>query len=131
MSDSKITEEKVYLMVTITTDDARGFNTWWNEGSLPFWEKFGAKHIGSWVNWVGGPKQSDDEIIRIFEFDNFDHYGRWEDWLHSSEAKKLMGKIASFNIKSQRSITARCPYQIGDFIKEAPHARVHCSANPC
>jgi len=109
MAAEKITDEKVYLMVTITTDNARSFNEWWTKESLPYWLKFGAKHIGSWVNWVGGPLFADDEIIRIFEFENFDHYGRWEDWLHGPEARELMQNIGSFKIKTQRRLLHSAP----------------------
>jgi hypothetical protein len=103
------TEKKVYLMITITTDDVRGFNTFWAKESLPYWLKFGIKHVGSYINWVGGPLNADDEIIRIFEFENFKKYGEWEDWLHSSEGQELMKKLRKFNFKSQRRLLHSAP----------------------
>lgn len=35
------------------------------------WQKYGAKIIGVWENWVGG---QDFEIIQLFEFENFSEY---------------------------------------------------------
>lgn len=110
MAKNKITDEKIYLMVTITTEDTRAFNDFWIKESLPYWEKFGARHVGSFVNWVGGPIFSDDEIIRIFEFENFDHYGRWEDWLHGSEeGQELLKKLGQYKYKSQRRLLHAAP----------------------
>ena len=109
VTEQKITDQKVYLMVTITAEDVRAFNTFWTKESLPYWLKFGARHVGSFVNWIGGPNSPDNEIIRIFEFDNFTHYGKWEDWLHGPEGQGLLNKINDFSIKSQRRLLHAAP----------------------
>ncbi len=110
MAEQKITDEKIYLMVTITADDVRAFNVFWTKESLPYWIKFGARHVGSFVNWVGGPTNSDNEIIRIFEFENFAHYGKWEDWLHCTpEGQELLKKLSKYSYKSQRRLLHFAP----------------------
>ena len=109
MAEQKITDQKVYLMITITVEDVRAFNVFWTRESLPHWLKFRVRHVGSFVNWIGGPKFQDNEIIRIFEFDNLAHYGQWEDWLHGPKGQELMKKIKDYSIKSQRRLLHAAP----------------------
>jgi hypothetical protein len=39
------------------------FNKYWEKENLPFWLEHGAKHVGSFVNYLGEPK---NQIIRLF-----------------------------------------------------------------
>lgn len=50
------------------------FNKYWEKENLPFWLEHGAKHIGSFVNYLGGPKS---QIIRLFEFDELSKWDRF------------------------------------------------------
>lgn len=108
MAEKKLSEGKVYLMVTITVSDTRAFNVWWTKESLPYWLKY-AKHVGSWVHWVGGPTNASQEIIRMFEFENMTKYIEWGDWLASSEGRNLMKKITSFGTTSQWKLLLPAP----------------------
>ena len=62
-------EKKVYLMIKVRVpfDLVGEFNEYWGRESLPIWLKYGARHIGSFANFVGDPI---NEIVRLFEFDS-------------------------------------------------------------
>jgi len=71
MSDKKV------LMITKVTavwSRMKEFHEYWHREALPFWTEHGAKHIGSYTGYLGGNK---NEIIRVFEFENLEHYHRW------------------------------------------------------
>ncbi len=53
------------------------FNEWWGKNSLPNWVAHGAKHIGSFENYLGAPK---NQIIRICEFDDFSKFEKFMEW---------------------------------------------------
>lgn len=68
---------KRVLMITKVNaiwDSLEEFNKYWNEENLPFWLQNGARHIGSFVNYLGGPK---NQIIRLFEFDDLSQWDRF------------------------------------------------------
>ena len=64
--------------------------------SLPNWIAKGAKHIGSFENYLGGTK---NQIVRLWEFDDFSKWAQFMEWrnkgMYTSEqtpeqAKSLM-----------------------------------------
>ena len=61
--------KKVLLLVKVDANlsSIKEFNEYWERVNLPFWEENGAKHIGSYVNYLGAPK---NQIIRLFEFED-------------------------------------------------------------
>lgn len=73
-------QKKVLLMVKVTVDFALldEFNKLWGEEYLPYWGNHGARHIGSYINLVGGPS---NEIVRIFEFENISSWLTFHEWL--------------------------------------------------
>lgn len=50
------------------------FHEYWRDHNLPFWEQHGARHVGSFVNHLGGPKS---RILRLFEFDDLEQCQRF------------------------------------------------------
>jgi hypothetical protein len=55
------------------------FHEYWQTKNLPQWEAHGAKHIGSYVNLVGGGPLN--QILRLFEFEDLSKWERFNDWL--------------------------------------------------
>ena len=103
-----MTNEKIYLMIKVRTpfDLVSEFNEFWGRESLPVWLKHGAKHIGSFANFVGEPI---NEIIRLFEFDSIAQWEQWERFLADDEqgkalVKRLSKYIVSLERKLMRSI---------------------------
>ena len=82
------------------------FNEFWGRESLPIWLRHGAKHVGSFVNYVGDPV---NEIVRIFEFDSVAQWEQWEKFLGDSNVgkdpvKRLSHYIVSLERKLLRSV---------------------------
>lgn len=50
------------------------FHEHWRVHNLPFWEQHGARHVGSFVNYMGGPKS---QVLRLFEFDDLEQCQRF------------------------------------------------------
>jgi hypothetical protein len=95
---------KVYLMIKVTVpfDKVAEFNEYFGKHSLPLWEKFGAKHIGSFSNYIG---DATNEIIRIFEYENFSHYEKWQKYaLESQDMKPIQENLKRFIVKLERKI---------------------------
>ena len=89
-------EKKVYLMIRVRTpfDLVNEFNDIWERESLPVWLTHGAKHIGSFINYVGDPV---NEIVRLFEFDSISHWQQWEKFLaESEEGRDLVKRLSSY-----------------------------------
>jgi len=73
------------------------FNEFWGRESLPVWIKHGARHIGSFANYVGDPI---NEIVRLFEFDSVGQWEQWEKFLADSEEGRALVKRLSRYIVS-------------------------------
>ncbi|MBI2848081.1 MAG: NIPSNAP family protein [Chloroflexi bacterium] len=85
---------KVYHTVRVVTDNPQEFNEFWARESLPLWIKHGAKHIGSFSNWIGGPT---DEIFRIFEFESLEKFEAFEKFLaESPQGKDLIKRLGKY-----------------------------------
>lgn len=97
-------EKKVYLMIKVRTpfELVGEFNEFWGRESLPIWIKHGAKHIGSFVNYVGDPI---NEIVRLFEFDSVSQWERWERFLaDSEEGKDLVQRLSRYIVSLERKL---------------------------
>jgi hypothetical protein len=99
-----VAEKKVYLMIKVRTpfDLVDEFNEFWGRESLPIWIKHGARHIGSFVNYVGDPI---NEIIRLFEFDSIEQWEKWEKFLSGSkEGQDLVKRLSRFIMSLERKL---------------------------
>ena len=97
-------EKKVYLMIKVRTpfELVGEFNEYWGRESLPIWIKHGAKHIGSFTNYVGEPI---NEIIRLFEFDSVAQWQQWERFLaDSEEGKNLVQRLSRYIVSLERKL---------------------------
>ena len=97
-------EKKVYLMIKVRTpfDLVDEFNEFWGRESLPTWLEHGAKHIGSFVNYVGDPV---NEIVRLFEFDSVSQWEQWEKFLGGSqEGKDLVKRLSRYIVSLERKL---------------------------
>jgi len=96
-------DKPIYLMIKVRIhfDLVGEFNEYWARESLPFWEKHGAKHIGSFSNFVGDPI---NEIIRLFEFESISKWQAWEDFLSSDEGKNLVKGLSRYIISLERKL---------------------------
>lgn len=97
-------EKKVYLMMKVRTpfDLVNEFNEFWGKESLPIWTKHGARHIGSFTNYVGDPV---NEIIRLFEFDSVSQWEQWEEFLADSlEGKDLVKRLSRYIVNLERKL---------------------------
>ncbi len=99
-----MTDKKVYLMIKVRTpfDMVAEFNEFWEKESLPIWIKQGAKHIGSFSNYVGDPI---NEIIRLFEFESIEQWNQWEKFLaDSKEGKDLVKRLSRYIVSLERKL---------------------------
>ena len=99
-----MSDNKVYLMIKVKTpfDLVEEFNEFWGRESLPVWIKHGAKHIGSFTNFVGDPI---NEIVRLFEFDSVAHWEKWEKFLgDSEEGKALVKQLSRYIVSLERKL---------------------------
>ena len=96
--------KKVYLMIKVRTpfEMVSEFNEFWGKESLPIWLKHGAKHIGSFANYVGEPI---NEIIRLFEFDSIEQWNRWEKFLaEDKEGQELVKRLSKYIVSLERNL---------------------------
>jgi hypothetical protein len=97
-------QKKVYLVIKVRTpfDLVGEFNEFWGRESLPIWLKHGAKHVGSFANYVGDPV---NEIIRLFEFDSVAQWEEWEKFLgESQEGKELVKRLSKYIVSLERKL---------------------------
>jgi hypothetical protein len=97
-------DKKVWLMIKVRTpfDLVGEFNDFWGRESLPVWLEHGAKHVGSFTNFVGDPV---NEIVRLFEFDSVARWEEWERFLgDSQEGKDLVRRLSKYIIKLERKL---------------------------
>ena len=97
-------ERKVYLMIKVRTpfELVGEFNEFWGKESLPIWIKHGAKHIGSFSNYVGDPI---NEIVRLFEFSSVAQWEQWEKFLAEDEAgKALVKRLSRYIVSLERKL---------------------------
>ena len=97
-------DKKVYLMIKVKTpfELVGEFNEFWGRESLPIWLKYRAKHIGSFVNYVGEPI---NEITRLFEFDSIAEWEQWERFLADDPAgKDLVKRLSRYIISLERKL---------------------------
>ena len=95
---------KVYLMlkVTVPFDLVSEFHEYWRNESLPLWIKFGVNHIGSFTHYIGG---ATNEIVRLFEFESFSQYERWQKYtLESEEMRPVQEKLKRYLERLERRI---------------------------
>ena len=97
-------DKKVYLMIQVRVpfELVAEFNEYWEKESLPIWIKLGAKHIGSFSNYVGDPI---NEIVRIFEFESIEKWDQWEKFLaDSAEGKDLVKRLSRYIVSLKRKL---------------------------
>ncbi|MFC1981825.1 NIPSNAP family protein [Chloroflexota bacterium] len=93
----------IYEMITVEVIPGKleEFHDVWLKESLPYWEKHGIKHIGSWETVIGDAH----EVFRLFAFDDFAHYERWRRFLSDDEeGKQLSRRMFSYLTRSVRKI---------------------------
>ncbi len=70
------------------------FNDRWTKENLPYWEANGARHIGSYENYLGGEK---NKTVRLFEFDSLDAYNvfmaRREEMFDTEDGEAAMQRL--------------------------------------
>jgi len=83
---------RIYLLVTVTIAPklVGEFNEFWAREILPFWEKYGARHIRSFVYKAGGPS---NQLLRLFEFDDYASWGTFREALEVTEEGKEIVKV--------------------------------------
>lgn len=97
-------EKKIYLMIKVRVpfDKVAQFNEFWQKESLPIWLKYGAKHIGSFSNYVGDPV---NEVVRLFEFESVEKWTVWEEFLANSESgQKLVERLGEYIVSLERKL---------------------------
>ena len=75
------------IKVNVTWNIIDEFNEYWARENLPLLEEHGARHIGSYVNLVGGPL---NEIVRLFEFEDLSHWERFKTVFHNLKFSLLI-----------------------------------------
>ena len=90
--NNKVEDHRIYLLVTVTIDPGLvyRFNEFWAREVLPFWEKYGARHILSFVYKAGGPS---NQILRLFEFDDYASWGKFREALEDTEEGREIVKV--------------------------------------
>ncbi len=99
----------IYLQITAHPIPSRWkeFHEFWATRSLPMWEKYGAKHIGSWDTIIGEYY----EVTRLFAFDDFAHLERFEKYLlEDKEGMELNKDLSSFFQSISRKILRPASY---------------------
>ena len=84
-----------YLHITIDVLPGKmdEFHDFWSKTSLPLWEKYGAKHIGSWSTAIGKA----NEITRLFAFESLAHYEKFQTFLFKEEeGRELQRKVFQY-----------------------------------
>ena len=79
MPPKKVTPKKVLMItrVNVDWDKLEEFNEWWGRVKLHEWTENGARHLGSYENFLGAPKS---QIIRLWEFDDFSKWEKFMEW---------------------------------------------------
>ena len=92
--------EKKVLMITRVNavwSSLEEFNEHWGTKNLPFWEEHGAKHLGSFANYLGAKK---NQIVRLFEFENLSRYNEFmefrEKMFNSEKGKEGLRELYGF-----------------------------------
>jgi hypothetical protein len=101
---TRMSNRKVYLMIKVRTpfELVTEFNEFWRRESLPIWKRHGAKHIGSFTNYVGDPI---NEVIRLFEFDGIEQWSQWEKFLaEDKEGKELVQRLSKYIVSLERKL---------------------------
>lgn len=100
-------ESKVLMITKVHAKWERlsEFNEYWEKSNLPFWTENGAKHIGSYVNYIGARKA---DIVRLFEFDSLSACNRFmeirESMFRSEEGKQATQATIGFIHDIEESI---------------------------
>jgi hypothetical protein len=100
-------EKRVILMVKVTAvwSTINEFHEYWGKESLPTWIEQGAKHIGSFVNWLGAPKS---QIIRLFEFESLSAWQKFmqkrEKMFASEKGRELIPNLIGYIEKLEESV---------------------------
>ena len=93
--------QKKVLMITkvnVKWELLEKFNEYWRRESLPNWIEHGAKHIGSFENYLGATK---NQIVRLWEFDDFSKWEKFMEWRNkgmyeSEQPQKVHTDIRGF-----------------------------------
>ncbi|MFC1945740.1 hypothetical protein ACFLW1_00915 [Chloroflexota bacterium] len=71
---------KKVLMITkvnVKWELLEQFNEFWGRESLPNWVAHGAKHLGSYENYLGATK---NQLVRLWEFEDFSKWTQFMEW---------------------------------------------------
>ena len=90
----------MHITVSVVSGKMEEFHDFWSKKSLPLWEKYGAKHVGSWSTVIG----KGHEIVRLFAFEDLAHYEKFQQFLWQDEDGQrlrfeLDRYIADYDIK--------------------------------
>ena len=98
-------QKKVLLMIKVNVmwNLIDEFNEYWARENLPLLEEHGARHIGSYVNLVGGPL---NEIVRLFEFEDLSHWEKFNTWLFGRKAQDNQNERTISPDKPKRYVTS-------------------------
>ena len=99
----------IYLHITVRTVPGKTgeFHRFWSTRSLPIWEKYGAKHIGSWETSIG----ESFEIVRLFAFDDLTHFERFNKFLsQDKDGRKLVRELAPYMVSVTQKILRPATY---------------------
>ena len=81
------------------------FHEYWEKENLPFWVEHGAKHIGSFTNYLGSSKS---QIVRLFEFEDVSQWEKFmkvrEEMFHTKEGQESMKKLLKFIEKIEETL---------------------------
>lgn len=99
----------IYLHVTVHVVGGKlqEFHDFWARESLPLWEKYGAKHIGSWSTTIG----KTNEIVRLFAFTDMAYYEKWQGFIYGSQGgKELVQKLSPYILDSETKLLSPASY---------------------
>ena len=99
----------IYLHITVHVVGIKTqeFHDFWSRESLPIWEKYGAKHIGSWTTTIG----KNNEIIRLFAFPDMAHLEKWQRAMSEGpENKQLVQKLSPYLVGSEMKLLSPASY---------------------
>jgi hypothetical protein len=109
-----MSENKLYHMVKVTSNNVKDFSEVWAKNNLPVWEEKGARHIGSWTWTAGGPS---NEILRIFEFNDFAHYNSWVSLRDDTpEGKARVERTNHYIIKMETYLLKFAPFLTQQYV---------------
>lgn len=102
-----MTQRRVLLMTKVDAVWNRidEFHEYWRTHNLPFWEQNGARHVGSFVNYLGGSKS---QILRLFEFDALEQCHRFlalrESMFDSDPGREQMARLHPYLERIEESV---------------------------